>query len=302
MTTDSPVATAFVPAPDHWSRAGASPRAIVIHMAEGGGTVSWLTRDDGNSSHYVVEYSGRVVQMVREAEAAGSMNPRATRDGNDAPYTFLAETIVYGRTALNRAGISTDPNRFSIAIEIEGFAKDGPNAAQRNALRRLVADIRQRHGALDVLGHRDQQDYKACPGHRIPWADYGGHGAPGPVEEPMSIYVQRPQAGSFTIPKGRTIKALKPTASGFATEREYSPSADYSGRYDARLSRLAGDQFPTSLIRVVGGGLDGLYISTAEVTETDDAVPTAETIASARADGRAAMKSEAVAAVSALTP
>lgn len=57
--SDSPVATTFVAAPDHWSRDGKAIRAIVVHMAEGGGTVAWLTRDDGNSAHYVVEGSGR---------------------------------------------------------------------------------------------------------------------------------------------------------------------------------------------------------------------------------------------------
>lgn len=193
MTTDSAVATAYVAAPDHWTRAGASPRAIVIHMAEGGGTVSWLTRPDGNSSHYVVEYTGRVVQMVDESEAAGSMNPKATRTTDDPPYTFEGETVVYGRTALDRAGLTADPNRYAIAIEVEGFAASGPNDAQIVALERLVADIRQRRGGLHVLGHRDQQDYKACPGKRIPWTRFGGHGAPTEAEDMKTI--------TTTVPK-----------------------------------------------------------------------------------------------------
>lgn len=175
--TDSRLAAAFVAAPDHWPRNGALARAIVLHMAEGGGTVSWLTRPDGNSSHYVVERSGRIVQMVAEADAAGSMNASLTRTTDDAPYSFEGQTITYGRSALNAAGIASDPNRYAIAIETEGFAKDGPSALQRHALKLLVADIRSRRGPLDVLGHRDQQDYKACPGHRVPWADYGQHGA-----------------------------------------------------------------------------------------------------------------------------
>lgn len=213
MTTpDSPLAAAFVAAPDHWPRLGAPIRAVMLHMAEGAGTVTWLTRDDGNSSHYVVELSGRIVQMVPESLAAGSLNPTITRTTDDSPYTFELERVVYGitvlRAALGSGGVA-DPNRVVIAIETEGFAKPltatqrsrfpkanpagGPNAVQRKALAALVNDIRRRHGALPVIGHRDQQSYKACPGHAFPWADYGGHGvkagyiAPTTPEETVNI-------------------------------------------------------------------------------------------------------------------
>jgi hypothetical protein len=151
---------------------------IAIHMAEGGGTVSWLTRDDGNSSHYVVEYTGKIVQMVRESWWAGSLNPRLIRLTNDKPYVYLGETITYGRAAQLKvlgSAHASDPNRYVIAIEVEGFAATGPNAKQRTALHALVSDIRRRRGKLGTLGHRDWQSYKPCPGHRIPWIDYGGH-------------------------------------------------------------------------------------------------------------------------------
>lgn len=180
----------FVAAPDHWPRGGVPILAIAIHMAEGGGTVSWLTRNDGNSSHYVVERSGRVVQMVREDRAAGSINPKSVRNTDDAPFTFMGEVIRYGVTA-NKAALGVhwqNPNAAVIAIEVEGFAADGPNAAQRQALSSLVLDIRSRHPSLPALGHRDWQSYKACPGRKIPWFDYGGHGSATPApEEPVSI-------------------------------------------------------------------------------------------------------------------
>jgi hypothetical protein len=169
----------FVAAPDNWPRGGVPVLAIAIHMAEGGGTVSWLTRDDGNSSHYVVERSGRVVQMVREDRAAGSINPNLVRTDDDKPFTFLGETIRYGVTA-NKAALGEhwrNPNAAVIAIEVEGYAADGPNAAQREGLGVLVADIRSRHPGVAALGHRDWQSYKACPGRKIPWVDYGGHGS-----------------------------------------------------------------------------------------------------------------------------
>lgn len=177
MATDYAGATRFVAA-ESWSRGTVPIRGITIHMAEGGGTVSWLTRVDGNSSHYVVEYDGDVVQMVRESQAAGSMNPKLTRTTDDPAYTsFQGESVKMGRTALNYilGGYATNPNAAVIAIEVEGFAAQGPNTAQRKALVRLIRDIRSRRGALGVLGHRDQQSYKACPGKKIPWKDYGGH-------------------------------------------------------------------------------------------------------------------------------
>lgn len=177
--TDSPVADKFVAAPDNWSRNGKPIRAIVVHMAEGGGTVSWLTRNDGNSSHYVVEYDGSCTQMVAESRAAGSINPKLLRTTNDPAFTYLGERIVYGVTAAKGCLGSywSDPNAAVIAFEVEGFAATGPNPKQRDTLRRLVTDIRHRHGApYPTLGHRDFQAYKACPGHRIAWADFGGHG------------------------------------------------------------------------------------------------------------------------------
>jgi len=210
--TDSPVADRFVAAPDNWTRNGAPIRAIVVHMAEGGGTVSWLTRLDGNSSHYVVEYDGSVTQMVLEARAAGSMDPKITRTNDDSPYTFLGETIRYAITALKAAlGVAyADPNRYTIAIEVEGFAATGPNAKQRASLARLVADIRRRRGALSVDGHRDQQNQKACPGHRIAWADFGGHAVrrssvPAPLVTPATEETMQ----GFPVPEVRTLVTLK---------------------------------------------------------------------------------------------
>lgn len=179
---DSPLVRRVVPtaSTETGLRAGgvSDVRAITIHMAEGGGTVSWLARPDGNSSHYVIEYSGVIVQMVPERNWAGSINPKLVRKDNDPGYRFQDETIVYGRAAQLAAVGATaaaDPNRYVIAFEVEGFASAGPNSLQRGSIRALVNDIRRRRGPLPCLGHRDWQNYKACPGHRIPWADYGGH-------------------------------------------------------------------------------------------------------------------------------
>ncbi len=167
---------------------GLVPRAIVVHMAEGGGTVGYLSRNParGVSCHYVVEYSGRVVRMLDEDEIAGTINPSLIRGllrrirPDDPPFVgYNGERITYGATAAKAvlgAGWR-DPNRYCIAIEIEGFAAAGPNLAQRKALVLLVRDLRKRIPTLaGTVAHRDFQAYKACPGKLIPWANLGGHG------------------------------------------------------------------------------------------------------------------------------
>lgn len=279
--TDSPLAVRFVAAPDHWSRNGAAIKGVVIHMAQGGGTVSWLTRPDGNSSHYVVEYDGEIVQMVAEARAAGSIDPTKIRLTNDPAFTYLGESIVYGRTAvvasMGRAA-GDDPNRYVIAIETEGFAGKaptvgqsgydlranpvgGPNAKQRASLAALVNDIRRRRGPLPALGHRDFQSYKVCPGKRIPWVDYGGHALKAAYAAPAED--SEDAVNSFNVPEERTLAKVKTGAwlydnSGLApspTNVQLSPGRElvYVGQYmvspDIRIvayEPAAGDTNATS--------------------------------------------------------
>lgn len=164
----------------HYSKGHKARKAIFVHMAEGGGTVSWLQnpKNPSVSAHYVVEYTGRVVQMVSENDSAWGINPSLLRTTNDSAFSFLGESVVYGVTAAKKA-LGTywyDPNASGLTIEVEGYAKDGPNAAQRIALAALIRDIRRRWDNLPALGHRDFQNYKACPGHKIAWVDFGGHG------------------------------------------------------------------------------------------------------------------------------
>lgn len=256
FSPDSSLAAKVVESPS--SEVGPRPvsaiRAIVIHMAEGGGTVPWLTRPDGNSSHYVVEYSGRLVQMVREKNWAGSINPHAVRTNNDVPYIYLNEKITYGYSA-NRAALGDgwdNPNYHVIAIEVEGFAKDGPNAAQSDKLMDLVADIRRRYGKpLPTLGHRDFQNYKACPGKLIRWADYGGHGNPTniiPEEEPVGLafYPTTPVNGTVTIKPERGLINLTTEEIIFPDDRVKNtatrihliePQGEGEGRQDGFLVR-----------------------------------------------------------------
>jgi hypothetical protein len=147
-------------------------KAFVVHMAEGCGTFGFLSRPNerGVSVHYVIEYTGRIVQMVRESEATGSINPNDLRTTDDA--------AVFGAT-VGKAVMGDwwkDPNSATITCEIEGFAAAGPNAAQHGSLKTLVKDVRSRFPTMGLLGHRDFQDYKPCPGKLIHWSELGGHG------------------------------------------------------------------------------------------------------------------------------
>ena len=146
--------------------------ALVVHMAEGGGTVVYLSRPNprGVSVHYVIERSGRIVQMLREDRAAGSLNPAKIRTTEGpAPYGASVARPVMGTWWKN-------PNAATLSLEIEGFARVGPNVAQAASLRSLVADLRTRYPRIALLAHRDFASYKACPGVLIDWAGLGGHG------------------------------------------------------------------------------------------------------------------------------
>lgn len=198
----------FVVAKYFTAGAMTQPRAVVIHMAEGGGTVLWLTHPtNNNSSHFVVEYSGRVVQMVRDTDASHSLHV-------DRPYGQPG-TGDYGIYSLDTAkavlgtGIA-NPNAYIFAVEVEGFAASGPNDAQTASLKALIADLRKRYPSIaGNLGHRDFQNYKPCPGGRISWLVLGGHGryaaSPTPAsEEDMALTLT---AGNWTPTKNPTTGA-----------------------------------------------------------------------------------------------
>jgi N-acetylmuramoyl-L-alanine amidase len=159
-------------------------RAFLVHMAEGGGTVGYLSRDParGVSVHYVIETTGRIVQMLREDHISGSVNPAELRTTDDSDH-------FYGVTAAKAVmGASwSDPNTAVISVEIEGYAVAGPNTAETGSLRTLVADVKTRYPAIGLLGHRDFADYKACPGKLIDWPSLGGHGVAGGTDVQAAI-------------------------------------------------------------------------------------------------------------------
>lgn len=162
-----------------------APMGIVWHMAEGGNTANYLTSEavkaSGNSSHIVIENDGDIVQVLPIDEIAGSISPRLIRTDNDAAFVgYVGQLNRYGiYAAKNLLGSHyTNPNPYLIQIEVEGFARRGPNRAQRIACRLLTRELRSTYPTLKGnLAHRDFQNYKACPGKLIPWASISGHGA-----------------------------------------------------------------------------------------------------------------------------
>jgi hypothetical protein len=190
----------FVQAANDYGRRKGPVLAFVIHMAEGGGTVGFLSRPNqrGVSVTYVIEYSGRIVQMLLESHASGSINPGDLRT-TEGPSPFGISV------AIDTLGSwINDPNSAVLSVEIEGFAKDGPNEDQKAALLRLVGDIRTRYPQIGLLGHRDFVDYKACPGSHIPWDALGGHGPA--TEEDMALVKFTPRlplvGGTVTVNAG----------------------------------------------------------------------------------------------------
>jgi hypothetical protein len=178
-----------------------------VHMAEGGGTVGFLSRPnrDGVSVQYVIDYDGIVTQMLLESHMQSAIrihNPDGSyairQDDDGFGFGHSVAVAVLGAWADTHTTLG--PNHATIGIELEGFAGKaplkgeagydpradplgGPNDAQTAALAALIDDIRTRHADIGLTGHRDH-NVKNCPGLRIPWLLLGGHGPAG-SEAPM---------------------------------------------------------------------------------------------------------------------
>ncbi len=160
---------------------------LMIHMAEGGGTVGYLDKNGDPparrvSVHAVCEYTGRVVQMLKWGDASGSLNP-ADRSTDKAYFGHQHLVDVLGDWW-------PDPNSAVISMEIEGFAVAGPNQKQVAAAIAWGLDMRGRYPSIrGALGHADQTDTKRCPGATPPmraiFTGLGGHGLF--TEEPMGL-------------------------------------------------------------------------------------------------------------------
>lgn len=189
-------------------------RALFVHFTEGGGgwpdvwycasaaerAKAGYPRGDGPARGVSCNFmilgaaagvdDGLIVQMLPWGQASGSINPNALRRTNDPTFTAPDGSRVRYGYAASLAVLGNgwrDPNAYGISVELAGKASKGPSARQSASLARLMAEIRRRYGKnVGALGHRDEQDYKACPGKLIRWGSLGGHGIP---QEPTEVDV-----------------------------------------------------------------------------------------------------------------
>jgi N-acetylmuramoyl-L-alanine amidase len=154
---DSPLATLWVPSPNHEPRRqGRMSDMLILHytgMESADAALDWLTRDEAKvSAHYFVDEAGRIAQMVAETERAWH-----------AGQSYWAG--------------ETDLNSCSIGIEIHNpgheFGYPDFSDAQMHAVEALCRDILGRHAIPSerVLAHSDiAPGRKRDPGEKFDWA------------------------------------------------------------------------------------------------------------------------------------
>ena len=182
---------------------------IAWHMAEGGdGTVTWLAQRPGESrtswiervrgvsANAVIQSDGTVWQMVDWSHASGSMNPK----DRGAPFGFYNTHVI--QSVLGSGW--TDPNAWSISVELCGFRREGPTDPQVRAAVAWGRDMQERFPTLrGAYGHADQTDTKGCPGltanMRAIFDSLGGHGLWTEEEVPGIAYkLIAPAVGTVT--------------------------------------------------------------------------------------------------------
>lgn len=137
--------------------------AIVDHITAGAypGCRDWLCNPEAKASaHYIVTRTGKIIQLVREADTAwhgGIVNQ---------PSWALYEQMGF------------NPNRWTIGIEHEEYAGDGEpglTEVQYQASlwlhRQLTAKYSMPIDTEHIVGHYriDSVDRPNCPGPNFPW-------------------------------------------------------------------------------------------------------------------------------------
>ena len=142
-----------------------------IHMAEGGdGTANWLARRTGESTtawrnrvkgvsaSFVIQSTGKRIQMVPWSNTAGNLNPNDRSSDNKGFYgrRYLLEVLPTHWT---------NPNAYTLSVEFCGFRANGITDDQLASFLELNEEARNRYPNMrGAFGHADQTDTKGCPG------------------------------------------------------------------------------------------------------------------------------------------
>jgi hypothetical protein len=165
---------------------------LMYHMAEGNNTVEFLSlpitkkrNPRKNSVHGVIDKKGVFTQMLDYSHMHTSLNPKVKSTdkkffGVKHLKAVLAEFAIVDPKG-KKLGAKLGPNHATLAVEIEGFAKNGPNPAQVATAIAWGLEMRDKFPSLrGALGHADQTNTKACPGAspamREIFDGVGGHG------------------------------------------------------------------------------------------------------------------------------
>lgn len=139
-------------------RKGKKIIAIVNHITAGlmPGCLSWLQNPNAQASaHYLVTRDGRILQLVKDEDTAwhaGAVNKPSWKlyDG-------------------------TNPNRYTIGIEHEGFSHESLTEAQYQATLWLHRQLIQKYNipvdSDHIIGHYQIDSVRKanCPGPKFPW-------------------------------------------------------------------------------------------------------------------------------------
>jgi N-acetylmuramoyl-L-alanine amidase len=158
FSPDSPLVDAIAPSPNHNERRGfRRPEYVILHytgMPSSEAAIALLCNSQAEvSSHYVIEETGRIVQLAPESRRAWHAGRSSWR------------------------GV-TDMNSASIGVEICNAGHEGDLPAypdtQIESVVALCRDIALRHAVLPerILAHSDiAPSRKRDPGEKFPWRE-----------------------------------------------------------------------------------------------------------------------------------